>query len=48
MADEAKKEPIQFGIEYLKSRTLNAVIREYHTKVDRKEIEKQWNAANKK
>lgn len=49
MSTEAKKEKevIQLGVAYLQSRKLKSVIRSYHNKMDRSEIEKQWKAANK-
>lgn len=42
-----KKQVIQLGVEYLKSRALDSVIRTHGKLIPRSEITKQWNEANK-
>ncbi|MFM7857372.1 MAG: hypothetical protein ACKO96_37000 [Flammeovirgaceae bacterium] len=45
---EAKGKVIKLDADYLRSRTLEGVLKTYHARIDREEIRKQWEAANKR
>tara|TARA_R110000868_G_scaffold261761_2_gene519925 strand:+ start:1011 stop:1163 length:153 start_codon:yes stop_codon:yes gene_type:complete len=47
MSGTEKKEVTQLGVEFLRSRTLESVIRSHGKIVGRTEVEKQWKEAKK-
>jgi len=48
MEGKEKKEVIQLGVEFLRSRSLDSVIRSHGKTLTRAEVTKQWTEANKK
>jgi hypothetical protein len=48
MEGKEKKEVIQLGVEFLRSRSIDSVIRSHGKLLTRAEVTKQWNEANKK
>lgn len=48
MEKETKKEVVQLGVEFLRKRSLDSVIRSHGKLLTRAEVKKQWDEANKK
>lgn len=48
MEKETKKEVEQLGVEFLRKRSLDSVIRSHGKLLTRAEVKKQWDEANKK
>lgn len=48
MEGKDKKEVMQLGVAFLRSRSLDSVIRSHGKFLTREELTRQWNEANKK
>ena len=48
MEGEDKKKVVQLGVEFLRKRSLDSVIRSHGKLLTRAEVKKQWDEANKK
>jgi hypothetical protein len=48
MEGKEKKEVVQLGVDFLRKRSLDSVIRSHGKLLTRAEVKKQWDEANKK